>query len=397
MAAQFGLSKPVSVAPPTESELRSTTQLIATMREMDLYESEERGAQRKEVIAALLRLVKEWSAGVAADRKVVVATAEDPTAPPDGGATLRTFGSYRMGVHTPDADIDILLLGPRHCSRHDFFRSFVGLLSRRADVEELFPVSEAYTPVVKFKMSGVAVDMLFCSLHYARLPPNLAVLDPDNLRNLDEREVRSLNGCRVAEMVLKLVPNQEAFRTTLRAVKEWARRRGVYSNVLGCLGGVNWAILVAGVCQKYPCAVPALLLERFFALYSAWNWPNPVLLCETLETPPPGGTDYAVWNPKTVPRDRAHIMPIVTPAYPAMNSSYNVGEPQLRLLRREFAKAAKVAARIKSGQTTWDELFQRSDFFWCTPYYVQIDIFADNAEDHRRWLGWCESRLRQVS
>lgn len=27
-------------------------------------------------------------------------------------------------------------------------------------------------------------------------------------------------------------------------------------------------------------------------------------------------------------------MPIITPAYPAMNSSYNVGEPQMRLIRQ---------------------------------------------------------------
>lgn len=46
-----------------------------------------------------------------------------------------------------------------------------------------------------------------------------------------------------------------------------------------------------------------------------------------------GFPSYAVWNPVTNPRDKAHLMPIITPAYPAMNSSYNVGEPQMRLIR----------------------------------------------------------------
>ena len=69
---------------------------------------------------------------------------------------------------------------------------------------------------------------------------------------------------RATKALLALVPHQDYFRTTLRAVKAWARRRGVYSNVLGFLGGINWAILVAFVCQLYPSAVPATLFMRFF-------------------------------------------------------------------------------------------------------------------------------------
>lgn len=69
---------------------------------------------------------------------------------------------------------------------------------------------------------------------------------------------------RATKALLSLVPHPNHFRTALRAVKAWARRRGVYSNVLGFLGGINWAILVAFVCQLYPTALPATLLARFF-------------------------------------------------------------------------------------------------------------------------------------
>lgn len=61
----------------------------------------------------------------------------------------------------------------------------------------------------------------------------------EHLRHLDDAGVRSLNGVRVAELILSLVPNHRAFRTTLRAVKEWARRRGVSETVVGCRGGVH--------------------------------------------------------------------------------------------------------------------------------------------------------------
>ena len=87
-------------------------------------------------------------------------------------------------------------------------------------------------------------------------------LDDTLLIGLDETSVRSINGVRVAQYLLSTLETTDKnrknydsatqvdnFRLTLRAVKEWARVHGLYSNVLGFLGGVNWAILVCWVCK----------------------------------------------------------------------------------------------------------------------------------------------------
>jgi poly(A) polymerase len=69
-------------------------------------------------------------------------------------------------------------------------------------VTAVFALPEAYTPVLKFNMGDIAVDMLFCSLPEQRLPEVLNVQDENLLRHLDEQGVRSLNGVRVAELML---------------------------------------------------------------------------------------------------------------------------------------------------------------------------------------------------
>ncbi|VDK55176.1 unnamed protein product, partial [Gongylonema pulchrum] len=41
---------------------------------------------------------------------------------------------------------------------------------------------------------------------------------------------------------------------------------GFYSNIVGFLGGISWANLVARICQLYPNAAPSKLVQKFFIL-----------------------------------------------------------------------------------------------------------------------------------
>lgn len=380
----LGITEPISIAEPTAQDLKLSAALEKTLREYNLFESVEESRKREEVLGKLNVIVKEWVRQVSVQKGLPEQIASET------GAKIFTFGSYRLGVHVSGADIDTLCVGPRHIDRNDFFTGLYETLSKQKEVTELTAVPDAYVPVMNMKFSGISIDLLFARLALSIIPDDLDLLDENNLKNLDEKSILSLNGCRVADQILRLVPNIPNFRMTLRCIKFWAQRRGVYSNVLGFLGGVAWALLTARICQLYPNAAPSTLVSRFFRIYEQWKWPNPILLTQTLDA----NLGHKVWNPKIYPKDRLHLMPIITPAYPAMNSTYNVSESTMKLIKEEFARGAKLVFEVENGTSPWNVLFEKCDFFSRYRVYLQVDILAQTEQEHHKWEGLVESRLR---
>eukprot|EP00930_Biecheleria_cincta_P041761 TRINITY_DN28680_c0_g1_i2.p1 TRINITY_DN28680_c0_g1~~TRINITY_DN28680_c0_g1_i2.p1 ORF type:complete len:482 (+),score=88.49 TRINITY_DN28680_c0_g1_i2:175-1620(+) len=307
-----------------------------------------------------------------------------------------TLGSYRLGVVTPESDIDTLCIGPPHVSREAFFTSFVEKLEKTESVTECVSISDAFTPIIKLKMRGVSIDLLFAKLVRPLAEGKTleeAVKDDEIIRDMDEKSVRCVNGFRVADQILSLVPDQEVFRQTLRFVKCWARSRGIYSNVLGFFGGITWALLVARVCQLYPYYAPSQLVNRFFRVYDQWNWSKPVMLCDIVDTVP----GFKVWNPKTNPADRQHLMPVITPATPAMNSTYNVTETTKRILLDEFRRGYEVVKNVEARKAEWKDVHAPFPFFDQFRFFVSLEILAKTEESYFKFSGWVESKLRMLT
>jgi len=313
-------------------------------------------------------------------------------------------------------------------------------------IGDVHPIASAYTPVLKFTIYGIHFDVLFgrasgktniekLTRHQLLSPspfeetnananPSMKrgrgtkLVDEDSTGNNkgdvavavdvpllqefkiedsfligmeDDSEVRSANGVRVTQFIMEYVPRPDHFRLVLCAVKEWASLRGIYSNVVGFLGGVNWAIMVAYVCKKYPKQQPSTLLCSFFRIFAHWKWPNPVLLSHTPLSMIGGG--MRPWDPATNPRDARHVMPIITPVSPRMNSTYNVGIPQQRRITEELKNAER---SLDDCDMNWRVLFSPCNFFDKNlANFLQISIRAgDNTDDFTKWLRFCESRLR---
>lgn len=389
---RFGVTDPISLGLPNQAELALSEQLLEELRRDAPLETKDKMQFRASVLVELQQIVRRWIHEVGIQQGM-----DDETARSAGGKIF-TFGSYRLGLVSPGSDIDTLCLAPKHVTREAFFHALFSKLEEHPDVTGLTPVPDAYVPIIKLKLSGIEMDLLFARLPLSQIPESLETLNDDSLlRNLDDKTVRSLNGCRVADHILALVPDAERFRDTLRLVKLWAKRRGLYSNVLGFFGGITWAILVARVCQLYPYYAPAALVKRFFRVYDRWNWKNPVMLCEIREQSSVVGLmAFKVWNPKVYPQDRTHLMPIVTPAFPSMNSTFNVSETTKRIIEAELTRASKVVEQVEHGKCHWCEVYKPLPFFAQFKCYLHIEVLSKAPQVFTQWFGWIESKLRHL-
>ncbi|XP_050444385.1 poly(A) polymerase type 3-like [Adelges cooleyi] len=379
----YGMTSAISNALPSEIDVQLTKSLEDALTSEKVFTTKEDLTQRLEVLSFLNTLVKEW----------IKDTSQAHNIPENVGGLVCTFGSFRIGVYHQGADIDTIVIVPRHINRSDFFTSFYQKLKTQSFITNVRAVEEAFVPVIKMLVQGIEIDMLFARLSLKEVPENIDLQRDELLRNLDPKCVRSLNGCRVTDSILRLVPNKEEFKKTLIAIKLWAKRHRIYSNSLGYLGGVSWAMLVARICQLYPNAVAATLVHKFFLIFSRWKWPQPVLLQSTYTT----NLGYPVWDPRINVADREHVMPIITPVYPSQNSTFNVTRSTLSIIKEEFKLGQDIMGEILTGESTWSKLFQPSKFFTKYKYFLSIVVHANTEEELVEWRGFVESKLRHLS
>nr|KAF6448254.1 poly(A) polymerase gamma [Rousettus aegyptiacus] len=160
--------------------------------------------------------------------------------------------------------------------------------------------------------------------------------------------------------------------------------------MLGFLGGVSWAMLVARTCQLYPNAAASTLVHKFFLVFSKWEWPNPVLL----KQPEESNLNLPVWDPRVNPSDRYHLMPIITPAYPQQNSTYNVSTSTRTVMVEEFKQGLAVTGEILQGKSDWSKLLEPPNFFQKYRHYIVLTASASTEENHLEWVGLVESKIR---
>ena len=215
---------------PTDRELVSTTKMLEFLAVHNPLEEDDALKLRELVVVELTEATRDWIRAVCVAKRVP----EEYTS--DAGGQLFVSGSYRLGVQQVGGDIDIVCVAPRWVTREDFFDSLVTAVRKLPGVTKVNPIPGAFVPLLDLEVRGIAIDLGFARLPSPTVPVDFNILDDAVLRGTDEPAMISLNGPRVTELIMRLIPDDgtgkgfEAFKGCLRAVRLWAKRRGIYSN-----------------------------------------------------------------------------------------------------------------------------------------------------------------------
>jgi len=189
------VTQPASTAEPTQKDMTFNDSLIQLMLAENLIPAEEESAGRvkalgklNELVAAFVKAAYEQGGNGDLYNEVT-------------SFRLRTFGSYRLDVHLPGADMDTVMVVPRHVSRKDMFSLLYPSMVARDDIKNLVKVEEARVPVIKFEMDGFEFDLAMARFEgLSHLPEDFDVTDDRYLKHVahgDMQSITSLNGVRV--------------------------------------------------------------------------------------------------------------------------------------------------------------------------------------------------------
>lgn len=392
---KWGLTNPISVSIPTDHDNKLNDQLVNFLKAQDNFESPEGSERRIRVLKHLQKVTEEFVKRCAKAKRLPQSTVDSL------GGKIFTYGSYTIGVHGPDSDIDTLVVAPKIVTMDQFFEIFPPTFKEMSDPDlltEFTSVPDAFVPIIKLEYESVSIDLIFASLpSQASIPRDFTMDDLSVLRGLDQVAMRSVNGTRVAKELLELVPQPTAFRHALRAIKVWSKQRAIYGFVFGYPGGIAWCIMVARICQLYPFACGATIIDKFFSLMCQWNWKTSPVMLKEVETS--SILHLPVWNPTVNYSDRGHLMPVITPAYPSMCATHSVTHSTLATMNAEFLRAKEIVASIQTGKKSWADLFQRHTFFTQDhKYYLSIVASCTSDKSSQdAFGGLVQSKLRLLA
>ncbi|EPE08848.1 hypothetical protein F503_04435 [Ophiostoma piceae UAMH 11346] len=383
---------------------------------------------------------------------IILNASEEAEVPPTANKLPRQLvvvpvGSYGLGVWTPASDIDCLCIGAFGA------QTFFTLANQRlraagaavnADPESSVRIIRrvrAHTgTMMELEVNGIRMDLQYCSAGLiAETWPAALVLPPTHpIFTISPHILSKLKAARDLYYLRKSFPETTSsgeegdagdaaeheictatnFRTAHRAIKAWARSRGLYAARFGYLGGIQIAILLARVMKLMQREINnaadddsattttpytiADILVTFFQHYAGFDWKTKMAF------------DPYFHNEKP-PYSPTSREPLAILGYhrPQLNTSMAASVPSVRVLAEEFQRASRLFTDGSSG-LTWSKFLRGgnsstsdsgpeengglspgpAEFVQTYRSYVKIDLqyWGLSLSRGSAFVGWLESR-----
>jgi poly(A) polymerase len=274
-------------------------------------------------------------------------------------ASLHLLGSARLGVASSDSDLDLVCLIPDYLPGETFLQRVADCLTGLADRSQV--VLDAKFPVLRLEIEGISLDLLYTQVE---------VIDGWETLNLSDlkpliKDAKSIMGCWEADAIVELVKQYvqiDRFQLLLKAIRAWAKVRGLYGNAWGFLGGFSWSLLCAYTCINYRGVDRSVeaLFAHFFDILSQHNHRKVISLTDV-------GKQYIA----KLPQD---LFPIVSSIAPCKNTARNITRSTDRILHSEFVRGAEIVAKILTGKDSWSSLYEPVDLSIESNTSLQITI-----------------------
>lgn len=258
---------------------------------------------------------------------------------------LHPYGSALLGTNSAQSDVDLLCITP--FAPEEFLHAVYERIEASCEVART--VLDARIPILKMTIEGISID-LQCAYH-TTFPISIATISETDRYQFDTSSWLAISGYLEAHKIQELLKpylRLSLFQELTRLIKAWAKRRLIYGQSWGFLGGYSWTILAAWACLRYSPTHPKAelidLLSYFFKEFATYDWSEPISITII---------DQASSYKRHPYKDK---MPILTTIKPYYNSATTVTASTLQTMQSEIKRAAQISDAIQQEQSDWATL-----------------------------------------
>ncbi|KAJ7123747.1 hypothetical protein C8R44DRAFT_875908 [Mycena epipterygia] len=310
---------------------------------------------------------------------------------------IECIGSYALGVHTCDSDVDCLAVG--NVSSTTFWElaraRIRSVMAKGMDIKLRRFVKDANVQSMDLEVGGVRVDMQYCPARNLTGSEwkNLGSIPSDSpLFHLPASSLVTLNAYRDVLTLLKILPSLSNFRTAHRSLKLFLTSQGLFGARFGFLGGFHLTLLLTRVAMMLPReAKPHQIVRQFFATYGGWDWERD-LVWPIPSREPRTGSGYR----RVLAKEPMVVLSIERPI---SNLTFHASRNSVEVMSVAFKKADRM---LEDGKS-WAEVCGLKEtqevpykvFLRGHKIYIKLDVhfWGGSNLKGRAVIGWLESRL----